>query len=378
MFNKASEEDSQASSLDFTLATPVSGMAGSKLAEILAEISKEPDLNILTHYHPGRDITHHLEAGVKWIAQAGIVATPDQIAITNGSQHGISMSLSCVAQPGDTILTEYLTYPGFIQIAKQFGCILHPVAMDDEGLIPDSLEAACQQTKPRVLYTMPTQHNPLTVTMSEDRRKKIVEICRKYDLTIIEDDIWSPLPTASYTPLAKLAPERTVYVSGLSKAIAGGLRIGYVHAPGHLISAIRAAIRANSWMTAPLMSEIATRWINNGVAAELTLWQQQQSRRRDQIARGILKGFNFKSNPMICNIWLELPEPWRASEFLQSAKTRGVRFMTAETFTIGLSPPPQAARICLGGSKSENDVIRGLTILRDLLIAGPDSSVGVF
>lgn len=377
-FHQPQTEGSSSDVLDFMIAAPVSGMAGKMLSQTLAEISQEPDLNILTHYYPNRDIPHHLDAGVKWISQTGIQTTADQIGITNGSQHGICMALSAIARPGDTILTEELTYPGFIQIARHFGYNLHPVAMDEDGLLPDALEAACKQSKARSLYCIPTLHNPLITTMPNKRRAEIVAVARKYDLSIIEDDIWGLLDEERQTPLMMLAPERTIYVTGLSKAMAGGLRIGYIHGPKHIMPAIHASIRANSWMTAPLMSEIAARWIFDGTGDALNKWQRQQSEKRVNIAQELLQGYKMKFNPGACNIWLELPPTWRASELLQEARQHGLAFKTAETFTVGMAPAPHAIRLCLGSSNTEDDVITGLTRIKALLDQGPTASHAVF
>src|SRR5690606_38183161 len=94
--------------------------------------------------------------------------------------------------------------------------------MDDEGLLPDALDAACRTDRARLLFVNPTAHNPTTATMSPARREAIAALARTHDLIVIEDDVYGRLPERRPPPLAALAPQRTVYIGSAAKTVASG------------------------------------------------------------------------------------------------------------------------------------------------------------
>lgn len=359
--------------LDFSLATPAIGKASETLSHTLAEINQAGNLDALTDYQRNTGHPDHLAAGAQWVSSFGLNAPLDHIAITNGAQQGIFLSLMTVARPGELILTEALTYPGVVHLANQLGYQLQGVPMDEKGISPDALEDICKRRSPKALYIMPTLQNPTTITMPEERREQIAAIARTHDLFIIEDDIWGSLPEAPPPPLSSFAPERSFYVSGLSKCMAGGLRVGYVLAPASRAQALRGMVRLNNWMTAPLMAEIARRWITDGTGDELIRWQRNQARFRTQMATETLASQIMRSDPAAFHVWLELPQPWRGNAFRSEAERAGVRLASGEAFVVGRDAAPHALRICLGGAKTNADVKKGLDIISDILDARPDS-----
>lgn len=359
--------------LDFSLATPAIGKAAECLSKTLGELSKAGNLEALTDYQRNTGHPDHLMAGANWVSSFGLKAPVDQIAITNGAQQGIFLSLMTVARPGELILTESLTYPGVVHLANQLGYQLEGVAMDAHGLRPDALDDICRRASPKALYTMPTLHNPTTITMPEERRQEIAAVARKHDLYIIEDDIWGSLPDNPPLPLSAYAPELSFYICGLSKCMAGGLRVGYVLAPESRAQAMRGMVRLNNWMTAPLMAEIARRWISDGTGLELINWQRQQAQKRTQMTVDALNKFDIQYDRAGFHVWLELPHPWRGDAFRFEAERLGVRLASGEAFVVGRDAAPHALRISTGGAKTIKDVKRGLEIITGLLNARPDT-----
>jgi len=369
MTNIQSEE----AGLDFSHATPAIGYAGECLRATLQDLCASGNLDALTDYQRNTGHPDHLAAGAKWVSSFGLSAPVEQIAITNGAQQGVFLSFMTVARPGELILTEALTYPGIVHLANQMGYRLQGIAMDDDGIRPDILEDICRRESPKALYVMPTLHNPTTTTMSAERRIAVAEIARKYGIYIIEDDIWGSLADHPPRPLSSYAPELSFYVSGLSKGMAGGLRVGYVLAPKSRAPNLRGMVRLNNWMTAPLMAEIARRWINDGTGHEIIKWQREQARLRTGIALDILKGYSVRSDCAAFHVWLELPQPWRGDAFRMEAERQGVFLASGEAFVVGREAAPHALRICTGGNKSIADVKRGIEIVASILNARPDS-----
>jgi DNA-binding transcriptional MocR family regulator len=355
---------------------PVAGMA-SVLAPALTHLARHRDLASLLAYQHELGLPAHRAAGAAWLARTGVATAPERVAITGGAQHALHASLTALTRPGDTILLEGLAYPGAKVLASQLGLQVRDVAIDGEGLRPDALEAACQEERTRVLVTMPTLHNPTTATQSAERRRQIIEVARRHDLMIVEDDIYGFLLESPPEPLAALAPERCIYLTSLSKSVAAGLRLGYLAAPVEWIGRIGAAVRGTIWMASPLLAEIAARWVRDGTAARLADERRDFARRRQGIAARALAGQRLESHPASFHLWLHLPEPWRWSDFVAAAERRGVRVTPPDLFATGRAAVPHAVRLCLSAVESEARLEEALATLAALLAAPPEPRLAV-
>ncbi len=354
--------------INLSMAVPPLGDAGTHLAETIREISEDTSLcGDLMDYQGHSGLERHRDAGVRWVSRAAIQTDSSCITITNGTQHGILVAMMALARPGDTILVENITYPGVIHVAAQLGMKLAPVEIDKDGMVPEALEAAIAEFRPTAVYLVPTIQNPTTAIMPLERRQAIADILVRNRLLAIEDDIWGFLLNEELPSLAALAPEQVVHITGLSKAMSPGLRVGYIAAPQGANDAIRAVARMSSWMTPPLMAEVAMRWIQNGKGDKLIEWQRAEADARMRIAGDILSGFDIRGHDSCYQIWLELPEPWRADAFRQQAERRGIYFLSGESFVVGRQPAPHAIRICVGSCRTREEVEQGASIIRELL-----------
>ncbi len=355
--------------IDFRLNLPSVGRSAEMLSQTLAELSHSPTLASFLDYQPDGDLDAHAhaEAGATWINRLGMDVSGRNVVLATGAQHGVMASLMATTRPGDTLFTEQMTYAPLKQMAHHLSLKLCPVELDEQGLKPDKLDAACRKTGATTLYCLPTLHTPTTVTMPEERRRAIADVARQHGLTIIEDDVFGFLPRYRPPPLAVFAPERTVFITSVSKSLAPGLRIGYLHMPETYRRAIRGAIAMSCWMPPPLMAEIASRWIFDGTADRLNNWQRDEILARQQIARHILAGYPFKGDPNGLNLWLPLPAPWRADGFRSAAEARGVKLLTAEAFAVGQAPVPHAVRLCLGYEISRHRMTAGMDTIAELL-----------
>lgn len=360
--------------IDFSLNLPSIGEAELALSETLAAIARSNGLASYLDQQQHRDRERHTNAGAAWMRQLGFGVTGDSVILTNGAQQGVFAALLTLLRPGDVLLTEELTYAPIKSMARHLGLKIFPVAMDQDGLVPRELHAACKATKASALYCLPTLHTPTTTTMGEARRREIAGIAQARDLHIIEDDVFGFLPRQRPKPIAAFAPEHTIFVTSVSKCMAPGLRIGYVHAPERLRPALQSAVSMSSWMPPPLMAEIATRWIEDGTAARLNEGQRVSAESRQDMARSILAGHDFQADPSGFHLWLKLPESWRPDSFLASARRRGVELRTSETFVAGRQKAPGSIRLCLGHEISNERVAKGLRTVADLLRQGGDDS----
>ena len=182
---------------------------------------------------------------------------------------------------------------------------------------------ACRTLAPKALYTTPTLQNPTAVLMGEQRRREIVAIAREHNVTIVEDDVYGFLLGNERPPaMAELAPDIVYHITGLSKCLFAGLRVGYVLCPAGAVERVGSAVRATCRMATPLMAEVATRWIQNGTAARLAESQRDEERARREIAMRVLRGVPCRTHPASFHLWILLPESWRAGEFVDRVDHR--------------------------------------------------------
>jgi len=305
-------------------------------------------------------------AGADWIERNGLHSTPDQITVTAGGQHAILVSLLAGTDAGDEVLVEEFAYSGILELCARLGRRARAVAMDEHGLDPAALDAACRDGRPRALYMMPTLHNPTSVTMPARRRQEIVEIVREYGLFVIEDDVYGYLAPDVRPLFDNFAPDRAVYVTSLAKAITPGLRVGYVRASVGLRERLEAASHWTVIDPAPVMVELAARVITGGLADRIVEWKRSETAARQEIAARMLAKFRCQTSPMSPHLWMHLPEGWSSDAFVSQARDGGVVVNGAHAFMADKRAPRKAVRVCLGTPRSREILEQALGRLAQL------------
>jgi DNA-binding transcriptional MocR family regulator len=357
--------------IELSLAFPPPHLGDELFQRTLGELARDGGVGALLDYQPHGGMAHHRAAGAAWIARHGLSVAPEQVLITLGAQHAISVVLRGLTKPGDLLLTECLTYSGIKAMAAALNLRLKGLPMDGEGLLPDALEAACRKESPRALFCMPNLQNPTGAIMSPVRREAIASVAAKHRLPVIEDDVYGFLAGERPT-LTELLPELGHYVIGTSKSMAPGLRVGFLALPKGRDSAFVAALRATIWMAPPLTAEIVARWIADGAADTLAEAQRSAAAERQALAGTLLEGFDYRAHPLSFFGMLYLPPPWRSSDLVAAAARRGLRLRGAEIFATDL-PAPEAIRLCVSAAGSKERLTDGLARLVALLREGPAS-----
>jgi DNA-binding transcriptional MocR family regulator len=376
--NRPADEGEQSSFIDLSNNRIVRDARDLALSETLATLGDPQHLaQLLDYYQPAAGHARHREFGAAWLSTPEFHAPPEQTLICSGAQHAMSVALATLTEPGQTIFTEQMIYPGMVALANLLRLNLHGLPMDESGIRPDAFEAACRAGVSKILYCIPTLQNPTAAVMSDARRQEIVRIARAYDVTIVEDDVYGFLVPDAPPPLFAYAPERCYYINSTSKSIAPGLRIGYIVVPAEAVEKIGTTIRTTTWEAAPLMAEVATKWIEDGTATRIIGWKRREMGARQTLAKNILGHFYSGSPPMSCHIWLHLPEPWRSEHFISQARMRGVGLTPSDAFAVGREATPHAARICLGASHNQNELEKGLRILTEILQDTPEPALTV-
>jgi DNA-binding transcriptional MocR family regulator len=356
--------------VDMSLAcpwVPPDGEEGRLLGETLAEISRARGLDELMIYNPTTGLHRHRAVAAEWIRGMGHDVSPDQIIVTNGAQHAMTVSLAAFLRPGDTLLCAEVTYPGLKAVCQMLGIQLHGLPMDEEGILPGAIDTACQEIAARALYCVPTVQNPTSATMSVQRRRDVADMARKHGLVIVEDEIHVAKHAGRLPPLASFAPERTLHITTLCKWATFGLRIGFIAAPESAVDRLRSGVRSSLWMPAPLMTEVATRWISQGIADQLGHRKLAELTARHEIVEEVLGGrFTYHTDPRSLHLWVELPAPLRSDECVAQARQRGVWLAGAEAFAVGRDVP-HAVRVSIASVPHREELRRGLNVLGDIL-----------
>lgn len=184
-----------------------------------------------TGYHPLKQL---IEKKLRQTIQHH--SNRQEILITSGSTQGIILLLQTLLQSGDYLATEETSFLYSLPIFSPLGIQLQGIKQDKEGIQPSHLEEQLQKGKIKLLYLNPNYQNPTSATMSLKRRKEILVLCQRYQIPIIEDDVFAdfafndPLPT-----LKELAPEHVIYLGSFSKLFSSRIKIGWVYANAPLI-----------------------------------------------------------------------------------------------------------------------------------------------
>ena len=344
------------------------------LAATLAELSASAASGSLLHYHDNAGMEVHREALAAWLSHRIPDVSPTNLVVTNGAQHAISVLLSTLASSGDTVLTEELTYPAFRSAADHLGLRVRGVEMDEDGMTVDAFRRACKSGA-RLVYATPTLHNPTTVSTSMRRRAALARVAREFGIAIVEDDVYGMLVDEAPAPIATHAPELTYFVSSMSKAVAGGLRIGYVLCPTtEDAERIASGVRVTTWMAPPLMAHIASSWVRSNTAREILKANRAEAARRQAVAGRVLSSFRWRAERFSYHGWLELPNGWTTSEFVTQARRAGVVVTPGDAFAVSGRCDPPGVRLSVTAPPDRDALADALGRLARLLELGPRAS----
>ena len=311
------------------------------------------------------------DAASSWLGRRALVPAQERIFVSPGAHPALLGILTILAKPQDQVLCEALTYPGIRSIAAQLGIKLIGLPMDAEGIEIDALTEACKTAKPKALYLNPTLQNPTTITITDQRRRDIAGVARRFNIPIVEDDAYGFIPAHGHAPFAAIAPDLTWHVAGLAKCIGAGLRAAYVVAPDTRSTwPFAAALRSATVMASPFTVALATRWIEDGTADTLLRFIRSETNARQKLVSEILPKGTYKADPLSFNIWVELPSPWNRAAFVEHMRSTGIGVVASDAFTTD-GPPPEAVRVCLGGPITRPRLVAGLEYMAHALTESP-------
>jgi len=356
--------------VDLSVNRPATTAYLDSLAALLPRLPKDRRYAALQDYHPPEGPVWARAAVAEWLAPVVGDGDPGRVVLTDGAQHGLACVFAAVAQRGDVILADAITYQGINALCRSLGLELRGLAADRDGMRPEAFEAACAQGRPRAVFLVPSLHNPTTVTLSEERRRAIAAIARRHNVLIIEDDVYRGLLDQDIPSFAAIEPELTIHVSGLSKCVAPGLRLGFVVGPRAVMGHVAAALRIDCWSISPLTALVGASLLEDGAAQRIIEAQKDELRQRQKALREALAGFDVQTGETSTHAWLHLPEPWRGAAFARAARQRGVAVLPADAFAVGRETLTHAVRINVGAARSLADLKRALHTLVEMMNDG--------
>ena len=272
----------------------VSALDLDAMSDTVARLMRERGATAL-QYGSGQGDERLREQILEVMAPVGIQAHPDDIVVTTGSQMALDLVVRTFCDPGDVVLVESPSYVGALGVFRSYECRVVHVAMDDQGLSPVALTEAIAQVRAdggriKMIYTIPSYHNPAGLTQGQQRRHEILEVARSHGILLLEDDPYGLLGFDGVVPRAIRADEAegVVYLGSFSKTIASGLRVGWAVAPHgvreKLVLAAEAAVLCPSNYAQLTVSEyLATNpWMD-----QIAVFRELYRERRDALLEAL-------------------------------------------------------------------------------------------
>ncbi len=344
--------------------------------QLLAQIAQDPPSGIM-HYPSRKSARPAREAVVRWLAGTPLGAIgQEDIVLSHGGQNGLQLIFQSILHGRrPTILTEELSYPGFRRAAELLRADVVPVAMDQDGVIPEALEAAARAHEAQIFCTSPEVHNPTGCFTPLARREALVKVARKCDLQIVEDDCYRMQIDRAPT-YRMLAPERGWYVSSLAKTLTPSLRIGYAIAPQGCTPDLRRVAEYNCFGLATPIIDLCAALLSHPEIDKLAEKVRDEFGAYVEAAVNILGAYDVVWRKDVPFLWLRLPLGWRASAFCQAAEAQGVQIRSAEEFAARDARAPHAVRLAVNAGVSRKRFEEAVMTLRSLL-DNPPEQIGV-
>lgn len=336
------------------------------MKKALIALADDLPTDTLFSFRPNQGIERHLSSSREWLKLCGLEAERNRILITNGVTQGTTSALLAISKHGSTIASEAIGHHSLAALCSSLGKKLIGLTIDKQGVVPEAFEEACRTREISALYLIPNLANPTAYFMPEERRIAIGEIARKYKVFIIENDVLGPLIPNKPRSFAEIVPEQTFYVTSFTKCIMPGLRTGYMVVPPGMLSIVKSRLLATAWMATPLVAEIASRWVLDGTARKMILWQRRALHERHRLAEQILGHRGISSHVNGLHVWLPLTGRWRPDHFAAQTLEQGVAVAPSGPFLIDNDTAVRAVRISLGAA-GKSDLERGLHVVDQLL-----------
>ncbi len=311
----------------------------------------------------------------EYLSQQGVRVTPEEILITNGGQQAIDLVARALLKPGDRVMVESPTYPGALDAFDAIGATTVGIPLDAEGMQVDILSTALDREGPRLIYTVPTFHNPTATVMTATRRKELLRLAHRHNVPVLEDEylrqvrFGSPIPP----PIAALDLRGDViHVGSFSKSLIPALRLGFVVARGPLLERLIALKRISDISCSSLLQRSLLELLENGAIHRhwkrvSHVYRHRQAAMAAALRRHFPAGTTWTMPDGGLCMWVGVPPQVSVHELFGEAHRHGVSIAGGAAF---FTEPEDQPFIRLGFTAvDEHEIETGLAILGRLLHA---------
>ncbi|MDZ7277314.1 PLP-dependent aminotransferase family protein [Pantoea eucrina] len=293
----------------------------------------------LNNLPPGNEALRKILA--QRYAQQGITLSPDDIVITNGAMEALNLSLQAVTEPGDWVVIEHPSFYGALQAIERLKLNAIAIASDAEaGMDMDELEQALQRWPVKAAWIMTNRHNPLGFTLSRARKQQLVELFARYNVAMIEDDVYSDLYSGHDKPLPAKAFDRdgnVLHCGSFSKNLVAGFRVGWVAAGRHAQRVQRIQMMSTLSTSAPMQLALADFLSTRSYDTHLKKLRQTLAKRK-QLARHALRRVlpddaRISDTPGGYFLWVALPDRINTTQLYHLALQEGISIAPGQLFS---------------------------------------------
>jgi 2-aminoadipate transaminase len=319
--------------------------AGSLPASAVAESTKrvmESDGQWALQYGRTQGVPPIVDALIDKLARdQGLKASREEVLVTSGGSQAVQLVLDLLVDTGDTVIVEAPTWMGFLWALKNVGGEAISVPVDDEGMNLDALEQTLVELKelgvtPKFIYAIPNFQNPSGVSMSIDRRRKLIDIANRFGTLILEDDAYHDLRYSGErlpTIYSLDTTGSTLYTATMSKIMGAGMRIGWLVAPAELVGRM-AGLKVDG-STNVFGSYVAADWMRDNLTPHIEELKQVYASRRDtmleSLQRHMPEGTTWTRPDGGFFVWVTVPEGIDMTALLPHARERGVDYLAGST-----------------------------------------------
>ena len=279
------------------------------------------------------------EALLPYLREKGIDTRLENLCIFSGSQSVLDAIGKVVISPGDRVVMEAPSYLGAISAFNPYEPTYVSVPTDCYGVIPEALEDILAHDDIKLVYLVPTFHNPTGRTITLERRQKIAELAQKYDVLLLEDDPYSALRYSgdALPPIHHFAPEHTIYTSTFSKILAPGLRLGFVVAPPQLLRWLVIAKQGIDLHTQTFGQAIAALYLGGGYLQAhlpniIDLYRPRRDAMLNALDQSMPRHFKWSKPEGGMFVWVEGPTGFDSEAFYWQMVEKKVAFVPGKFF----------------------------------------------
>lgn len=298
---------------------------------------------------PGRALQYSPTEGLPAArsAIAGLVATdqgrevdPDEVLVTSGGIEALQLLARTFIEPGDRVLVEAPSYLGAIMAFAGFEADVEGVPVDDGGLRPDALAAALtREPRPKLLYLIPDHQNPTGLSLADDRRSEVVELCRRHGVLLVEDVAYRLLSFDGRTgpSLWSLGPDVVVQIGTFSKIFVPGVRLGWAIGPAPVVTAMTAAKQNSDQCSGALGQLLMARYVEDGhldrnLVGARQLYETRATTMLAALGEHMPAGYRWTKPTGGFFVWLTGPEDVDARTLTAPAARLGVAYVPGSPF----------------------------------------------